>query len=647
MQQQQQQQPNGNGHGYGHTHGGDSRKRAVGSVPRFSASAAAATAATAAAAVPVPALAAMARDDATGVRVFPRITPRNSALYNHLVYGLRRRHGSYAPLVHWVQTIDACCDHLVAVLRHIEEHDLLLRVLFGGLLSRNCDLAAAAATAVGKFCRLVDRAITTTTTTTDGSTGPGGGTTTGATSNDAVVVGSGGGLAASLVPPLSPVTRKAAIASSNRRRHRSGGVAANGGGGGGSSSDSGNGGGGDDHRGDATPPFSLRTSAMHRWWLLVGGRWEELRARGSKGSFPAGAAAASPLILRDNAASASSGAGAQSYKQQAEVAKAIAWLADNDKPFGLAAVVSLLCAFTTGTLNRGTAVTLVTSFITRRDQVVAVVEDVVPELVRDDDLLQLEEAEEDEEEEEHGEGEGEGPTGGTGGRGIGGRGRSRGGHGRRGGGAGAAAGMYRLPTGGSAACRELSCQLYLLRVLSGVPALHSPQLVGRMVARAVAMASSAGLGLGLGLGRGATTAGSGGGNYSGSNNYGSSNNSGVFGGRTSGVNSNALPVAAFGGAGGAGGAGAGAGEALVEEQCLALRFLAALWAEFPQLIGGIQDCVQSVVGAFKAQLRSSSEVVQTVAFTLLFDLIDGCVVGPAMAMCVLFFSFPAFRFAFV
>lgn len=218
-------------------------------------------------------------DDA-GARVFPRLTASNSTLYNHLVFGLRRRHGLYAPLVHWVHTLRSHSEHMASLLRHVEEHDLVLRVLFGGLQSRHLELAEASAVAVSQFCHW---------------------TSTSLQQSLASLSTRGAELDRTPVAPLSPATRKAAIASAQRKLA--------------------------DRQSLPSTEGRLLHSTLqkHRWWLLVGGRWKLMQTT-------------RPALSPATADPAKS----FSYKDHAQIAEVTAWLADNDCPWGLSIVLEFL-----------------------------------------------------------------------------------------------------------------------------------------------------------------------------------------------------------------------------------------------------------------------------------------------------------------
>ena len=187
----------------------------------------------------------------------------------------------YAPLVHWVHTLRSHSEHLASLLRHVEEHDLVLRVLFGGLQSRHLELAEAAALAVSQFCHW---------------------TSTSLQQNLVSLSTRGAEQERTPIAPLSPATRKAAIASAHRKLA------------------------------DRQPLPSTEdrqslhsTLQKHRWWLLVGGRWKLMHT-----TRPALSPATTDI------------AKSFSYKDHAQIAEVTAWLAENDCPWGLSIVLEFL-----------------------------------------------------------------------------------------------------------------------------------------------------------------------------------------------------------------------------------------------------------------------------------------------------------------
>ena len=147
---------------------------------------------------------------------------------------------------------------------HVEEQDLVIRVLFGGMTSRDLDVAQLACRATIKFCCLIDNLC---------------------------------------------------------RPH-------------------------DDAKDKPTnvPCEGLQLAAckQHRWWLLVGGRWKKLQ---SASTLQSSTAHLGP-----------------SYKVNAARVQKTVWMADNDYPYGLAAILSLINLWA-GSLAEGILCSLLGCFV--------------------------------------------------------------------------------------------------------------------------------------------------------------------------------------------------------------------------------------------------------------------------------------------
>ena len=347
-------------------------------------------------------------------RVLPAVSTSNSILYNHFVFGLRRRQGAFDPLLRWLQSLAKHCVLLVELLRDVEEHDLVLRILLGGLVSLDHRVATAAAEVIASFCRAVDSALPQKQAELHDIAPDQNQHEDEDEDREQLQQPA----ATHRVPNLPPKAQRAALASANRKRRQQQQELLDE---------------QDDNAHDDEQPLvnihllDMPSCRQRRWWLFVGGRWRYLRDSATNGDVQ------SPL--HDDKTRT------WSFKEHARRHAAVTWLAESDGPFGLAAVVSLLCSWS-GIIPRETVTELVCGFVEHPAQMLAVLDRHVPDLIGNGLSAKFRDVDE------------------------------------------ALESMYKLPSGETDICKQLTSQLLLLRPLAPVIGQKSHELLTQLATRA-------------------------------------------------------------------------------------------------------------------------------------------------------------------